>query len=97
MFPLQVMTLEHTCMVLNHVFFHERLLHLTGIVTCSQAEAKGSDCYEQFRTMQECMLKYPTVYGNNDDDKSSTPLEPEDEEHSQESEVTSTAATKAPT
>lgn len=37
----------------------------------SEAEPKGSDCYDQFSTMQECFGKYPTVYnkaGNPDDD-----------------------------
>ncbi len=28
----------------------------------SEEEAKGSDCYEQFRVMQECMAKYPDLY-----------------------------------
>ncbi|XP_077297308.1 mitochondrial intermembrane space import and assembly protein 40-B-like isoform X1 [Arctopsyche grandis] len=38
----------------------------------SEAEPKGSDCYEAFSTMQECMTKYPTLYNreNNDDDES---------------------------
>lgn len=37
----------------------------------SGAEPKGSDCYDQFSTMQECFSRYPTVYnktGNDDDD-----------------------------
>lgn len=37
----------------------------------SDAEPKGSDCYDQFSTMQECFSRYPTVYnktGNDDDD-----------------------------
>ena len=36
----------------------------------SNAEPKGSDCYEAFRSMQECFTQYPTVYnkaGGNDD------------------------------
>lgn len=28
----------------------------------SEAEPKGSDCYEAFSTMQECMAQYPTLY-----------------------------------
>ncbi|XP_078677241.1 mitochondrial intermembrane space import and assembly protein 40-B-like isoform X2 [Branchiostoma floridae x Branchiostoma belcheri] len=28
----------------------------------SQAEPKGSDCIEEFRSMQECMSKYPELY-----------------------------------
>lgn len=36
----------------------------------SEAEPKGSDCYEAFQTMQECFAKYPTVYNQGlDDDK----------------------------
>ena len=31
---------------------------------CSTAEAKGSDCFEPFKVMQECMAQYPTLYGN---------------------------------
>lgn len=29
----------------------------------SEAEPKGSDCIEQFRTMQECFKRYPEIYG----------------------------------
>ena len=29
----------------------------------STSEPKGSDCIEQFRTMQECFRQYPEVYG----------------------------------
>ncbi|XP_038054157.1 mitochondrial intermembrane space import and assembly protein 40-like isoform X2 [Patiria miniata] len=28
----------------------------------SEAEAKGSDCIDKFRTMQECMVQYPELY-----------------------------------
>ena len=37
----------------------------------SEAEPKGSDCYDSFKTMQDCMAQYPTVYNQNsgDDDK----------------------------
>ncbi len=34
----------------------------------SEAEPKGSDCYEQFRTMQQCMSQYPTLYDTDKDD-----------------------------
>ncbi|ELT99549.1 hypothetical protein CAPTEDRAFT_154809 [Capitella teleta] len=30
----------------------------------SQDEQKGSDCYEQFKGMQECMQKFPSLYDN---------------------------------
>jgi len=37
----------------------------------SEAEPKGSDCYDAFKTMQDCMQEYPTVYNQNasDDDR----------------------------
>jgi intermembrane space import and assembly protein 40 len=31
----------------------------------SEAEPKGSDCYDTFKTMQDCMQQYPTVYNQN--------------------------------
>lgn len=36
----------------------------------STAEPKGTDCYEKFKVMQECMEKYPTLYNKDlgDDD-----------------------------
>lgn len=46
----------------------------------SEAEPKGSDCYDQFATMQECFAKYPTVYNKSgsgdDDDDDSKHLDP---------------------
>lgn len=40
----------------------------------SEADPKGSDCYDAFSTMQSCFAKYPTVYnksntGDDDDDE----------------------------
>lgn len=35
----------------------------------SQADPKGSDCLETFRTMQDCMKEYPTLYESADMDK----------------------------
>ncbi|XP_075148571.1 mitochondrial intermembrane space import and assembly protein 40-B [Haematobia irritans] len=39
----------------------------------SEADPKGSDCYDAFRTMQDCFTEYPTVYnksgGSGDDDE----------------------------
>lgn len=31
----------------------------------SEAEPKGSDCYDAFKTMQDCMANYPGVYKQN--------------------------------
>lgn len=33
----------------------------------STEEIKGSDCVENFRSMQECMQKYPELYPQEDD------------------------------
>lgn len=38
----------------------------------SEAEPKGSDCYDAFSKMQECMVQYPDIYDRNrngDDDE----------------------------
>ena len=35
----------------------------------SEAEPKGSDCLEQFKSMQECFVKFPEVYGSLDEDE----------------------------
>ncbi|XP_070558454.1 mitochondrial intermembrane space import and assembly protein 40-B-like [Ptychodera flava] len=35
----------------------------------SAAEIKGSDCIDQFRTMQECMRQYPELYPEKDDEE----------------------------
>ncbi|GBP12850.1 Mitochondrial intermembrane space import and assembly protein 40 [Eumeta japonica] len=34
----------------------------------SEAEPKGSDCYEKFSEMQACMAQYPELYARDDDD-----------------------------
>ncbi|XP_038206638.1 mitochondrial intermembrane space import and assembly protein 40-B [Zerene cesonia] len=34
----------------------------------SEAEPKGSDCYEKFSVMQECMSQFPELYGKDEDD-----------------------------
>ena len=28
----------------------------------SESDHKGSECFEQFKAMQECMAKFPTLY-----------------------------------
>uniref|UniRef100_A0A1A7YRJ3 Coiled-coil-helix-coiled-coil-helix domain containing 4 n=2 Tax=Iconisemion striatum TaxID=60296 RepID=A0A1A7YRJ3_9TELE len=37
----------------------------------SKEEVKGSECLEQFRTMQECLQRYPELYPQEDDSSSS--------------------------
>ncbi|KAI5741339.1 hypothetical protein M8J76_012617 [Diaphorina citri] len=34
----------------------------------STDEPKGVNCFEAFKTMQDCMAQYPTLYKQNDDD-----------------------------
>ncbi|CAH2094202.1 unnamed protein product [Euphydryas editha] len=34
----------------------------------SEADPKGSDCYEKFSVMQECMAQYPELYGKDEDE-----------------------------
>ena len=41
----------------------------------SQAEPKGSDCYDAFKSMQDCMQKYPTIYGDKDKPVEETEIE----------------------
>lgn len=44
----------------------------------SKEEVKGSDCLEQFRSMQECMQRYPELYPQEDDKSpSDTPKDSE--------------------
>lgn len=35
----------------------------------SEADPKGSDCYEAFKTMQDCMQEFPKVYNQTNEDK----------------------------
>lgn len=37
-------------------------------VIFSEADPKGSDCYEKFSVMQGCMADYPELYGKDEDD-----------------------------
>ncbi|XP_059481167.1 mitochondrial intermembrane space import and assembly protein 40-B [Neocloeon triangulifer] len=44
----------------------------------SQAEPKGSDCYDAFSKMQECMVQYPEIYDKRsergEDDEEEDPM-----------------------
>lgn len=35
----------------------------------SETDPKGQDCFEEFLQMQQCMSKYPTLYGTDKDDE----------------------------
>lgn len=41
----------------------------------SEAEPKGSNCYEAFKTMQDCMAQYPALYSRDSDDDDDDELE----------------------
>lgn len=66
----------------------------------SEAEPKGSDCYDAFKTMQDCMAEYPAVYNQNlrEEDKQEgvglmgmpTNEEEEDDDGSEKPEIPST-------
>lgn len=47
----------------------------------STAEPKGTDCYERFKKMQDCMERYPTLYHKDlgDDDEASNLLSKTDQ------------------
>lgn len=55
----------------------------------SEAEPKGSDCYDQFATMQECFARFPTVYN-----KSGSP-DDDDDDRKNLTDATSLAATQS--
>ncbi len=52
----------------------------------SEAEPKGTDCIPQFRDMQECFVKYPEIYGKDDDELD----EEEEDSNNNETENTKT-------
>lgn len=41
---------------------------VTALFFHSEADPKGSDCYEKFSVMQECMSQYPELYGKDEDE-----------------------------
>ncbi|MEQ2202914.1 hypothetical protein XENOCAPTIV_019916 [Xenoophorus captivus] len=41
----------------------------------SKEEVKGSECIEQFRSMQECMQRYPDLYPQEEDKENSSQAE----------------------
>nr|CAD7445968.1 unnamed protein product [Timema bartmani] len=55
-----------------------------GCFHYSEAEPKGSDCYDAFQTMQTCMAQYPALYNKDGDDASADSMNldegPEDQE-----------------
>ncbi|XP_050412816.1 mitochondrial intermembrane space import and assembly protein 40 [Patella vulgata] len=46
----------------------------------SEADPKGSECYESFKTMQDCMIGYPELYPSKEDaETAAEKLEKQDE------------------
>jgi intermembrane space import and assembly protein 40 len=68
----------------------------------SEAEPKGSDCYEAFKVMQDCMAQYPTIYSRNDDEDDElensldTNIGKEDSKENSEAAVTSSSSSTLP-
>ncbi|GLV40520.1 uncharacterized protein CBL_04321 [Carabus blaptoides fortunei] len=54
-----------------------------------EAEPKGSDCYEKFKTMQECMEQFPSLYNKDlsDDNEIAEALEKSEQESQKTKEV----------
>ncbi|CAO3592173.1 unnamed protein product [Absidia cylindrospora] len=50
----------------------------------SEAEPKGVDCVEKFKTMQDCFREHPDIYGDEiDDDEAEDDSENQDEQKDQ--------------
>lgn len=67
----------------------------------SETEQKGSDCYEAFKTMQDCMAQYPTLYNKNGDEDElenalDTNIEQEGNKDNREVEVKSSSSSSSP-
>ncbi|KAJ3637775.1 hypothetical protein MTP99_001207 [Tenebrio molitor] len=62
----------------------------------SESEPKGSDCYDLFKTMQNCMQKYPTLYNKDlaDDDDFGT-LDTDKKESSEAGTASTTSTGKS--
>uniref|UniRef100_H3ARG0 Coiled-coil-helix-coiled-coil-helix domain containing 4 n=1 Tax=Latimeria chalumnae TaxID=7897 RepID=H3ARG0_LATCH len=58
----------------------------------SQEDVKGSDCVEQFRSMQECMQRYPELYPQEEEEEEAAakPDEAKKDSETTETEVPST-------
>lgn len=56
----------------------------------SKADPKGSDCLDSFRTMTECMQKYPTLYNSQGDEN----MYPEDDDEFEPIEPSNSSSNK---
>lgn len=59
--------------------------NLYPILFSSEAEPKGSDCFEKFVDMQECMKEYPQLYEDDEDPMAAATEESEKDSSSSES------------
>ncbi|XP_064605634.1 mitochondrial intermembrane space import and assembly protein 40-like isoform X2 [Liolophura sinensis] len=53
----------------------------------SEADPKGSDCYEQFKQMQDCMSSYPDVYPSKDEEEDENIAEKQEADASETTET----------
>jgi mitochondrial intermembrane space import and assembly protein 40 len=66
----------------------------------SEAEPKGSECYDAFSKMQECMVQYPDIYDRNrggDGDDDEDPMEKLANEAAAEQKTAAESKTEQPT
>lgn len=67
----------------------------------SEAEQKGSDCYDAFKAMQDCMAQYPALYSRDGDDEDElekaldTNIEKEENKDNRQVAVASSAASSS--
>lgn len=60
----------------------------------SKEEVKGSDCLDQFRSMQDCMQRYPELYPQEDEKKDETGQTSQDSDSAEKSGANSTPDTE---
>jgi len=66
----------------------------------SESDPKGQECYEEFLQMQQCMSKYPTLYGTDKDDEREDEFamleQQADDSNKRDSDVSSKDSSKQP-
>merc|ERR1711928_141491 len=62
----------------------------------SEAEPKGSECFDSFKKMQECMAEYPAIYGKEDQNEESVSEEKSEDTPALNKESSNVEETKSP-